>query len=237
MSDKKASSIVIVFAFLCAFSLLTAGCEQKSNILNLPEQEAKQMESAGQNSADKIIPTEGQLTPDGKFKKFYVYADRAYFKNHYIPSGWMGDYGDLEFNDGWNFDPYSRKSCIRIVYSAQRKQGAGWAGIYWQEPANNWGGIQGGFNLAGAKKIVFHARGENGGEVITEFKVGGINGEYSDSGTASIGPITLTKEWKEYTIGLEDEDISCVIGGLAFVISSMDNPNGATFYLDDIYYE
>ncbi|MCX5665977.1 MAG: hypothetical protein NT036_02870 [Candidatus Omnitrophica bacterium] len=237
MPDKRISLIVTVFVCLCAFSLLAAGCGQKNNVLNLPEQEARQIESTEQASAEKAAPAEGNLTPDGKFKKFYVYADRAYFKNHFIPSGWMGDYGDVELNDGWSFDPFSRKSCIRVVYSAQRKQGAGWTGIYWQEPANNWGSLKGGFNLAGAKKIVFHARGDKGGEIISEFKIGGISGEFSDSGTATIGPITLDKEWKEYSIDLENEDLSCIIGGFTFVISSQDNPNGATFYLDEIYYE
>ena len=237
MSYNKLSSGLVLLASLCALTLITSGCEQKKNILNLPEQEAKQLESAAPGNADKITPTQDRLTPDGKFKKFYVYADRAYFKNHYIPSGWMGDYGDLKLNDGWSFDPYSRKSCIRIDYSAQRKQGAGWAGVYWQEPANNWGSLSGGFDLSGAKKLVFYARGEKGGEVITEFKMGGISGEFSDSGTATVGPITLTKEWKEYFIDLEDEDLSSIIGGFSFIISSMENPDGATFYLDEIYYE
>ncbi|HIE36441.1 MAG TPA: hypothetical protein EYP89_04295 [Candidatus Omnitrophica bacterium] len=32
-------------------------------------------------------------------KVFYIYADKNSPQNHFIPSGWMGDYGDLKFNE------------------------------------------------------------------------------------------------------------------------------------------
>jgi hypothetical protein len=124
-----------------------------------------------------------------------------------------------------------------VVYSAQKKQGAGWAGIYWQDPPNNWGNAKGGYDLTGAKKLTFYAKGEKGGEVVAEFKIGGMRGEYSDSTSVSIGPVTLTPEWKQYEIDLKNEDLSLVIGGFSFVISAMENPNGATFYLDEIIFE
>ena len=105
--------------------------------------------------------------------------------------------------------------------------GAGWAGVCWQEPANNWGTLPGGYDLTGAKELVFYARGEKGGEIIAEFKIGGIQGEFSDSTSVSIGPIVLTPEWKEYRIKLKDEDLSHIIGGFTFVLSGMENPDGA----------
>ena len=198
------------------------------------------------NSAETAVPEDDEQAsvgekaatgPSGEFKKFYVYADQGYFKNHFIPSGWMGDCADIKYNDSCTNTPQSRRTCIRVTYTAQSKSGAGWAGIYFQEPANNWGSTKGGFDLTGAKKLTFWARGENGGETIAEVKMGGIRGEFSDTATSSIGPITLTPEWQQYTIDLKDEDMSLVIGGFAFVISSMDNPNGCTFYLDEIAYE
>lgn len=171
------------------------------------------------------------------FDGFDVYTDRWAPNNHYIPSGWMGDYGDIKFNDGWTENPYSGKHCIKITYSAQLTQGAGWAGIYWQNPANNWGARDGGFDLTGAKTLTFYARGEKGGEVISEFKAGGITGEYGDSDSASIGPIVLTQEWKKYTIDLEGLDLSYISGGFCWAASKMDNPDGFIFYLDEIKYE
>ncbi len=121
------------------------------------------------------------------FEGFDVYTNRWAPDNHYVASGWMGDYGDVKFNDGWTEAPFSGKHCVKITYSAKAKQGAGWAGIYWQNPANNWGARDGGFDLTGAKALTFWARGDKGGEVISEFKMGGITGEYGDSDSMGAG--------------------------------------------------
>jgi len=110
-------------------------------------------------------------------------------------------------------------------------------GIFWQQPANNWGDKKGGYNLTGAKKLTFWARGANGGEKIAEFKVGGITGEYPDSDSQSMGPVELTKEWKQYTLDLEGKDLSYIIGGFCFAASKDDNPNGFIMYIDDVIFE
>lgn len=170
-------------------------------------------------------------------KTFNVYIDKFNTKNHYIPSGWMGDYGDIKIDDGCLTNPQSGKTCIKITYTAQGAQGAGWMGIYWQNPANNWGTQMGGYDLTGYKKIIFWARGEKGGETIAEFKSGGITGAYSDSDSTSVGPITLTPEWKEYTIDLSRLDLSYISGGFAFTAAARDNPEGFVMYLDNIKYE
>ena len=135
--------------------------------------------------------------------RFYIYADKGSPSNHFIPSGWMGDYGDLKFNDQAMESPYSGTTSIEITYSAKRTQGQGWAGIYWQSSQNNWGTRDSGYDLSDFNKLVFWARGENGGEVITIAKVGGITlnqatGErypFADSTDVEIGAIRLTKDW------------------------------------------
>jgi len=168
---------------------------------------------------------------------FYVYSDRGAITNHYIPSGWMGDWGDIKFDAGWKENPYLGTTCIKITYTANMSQGARWAGIYWQNPANNWGTIDGGYDLSKATKLTFWARGEKGGERIEEFKVGGIMGEYSDSDSASIGPVILNKEWTKYEIDLRGKDMSYIIGGFCWATNVDVNPEGAVFYLDEIRYE
>jgi hypothetical protein len=168
---------------------------------------------------------------------FYVYSDRGAVTNHYIPSGWMGDWGDIKFDAGWKENPYLGTTCIKITYTANMSQGARWAGIYWQNPANNWGTIDGGYDLSKATKLTFWARGEKGGERIEEFKVGGIMGEYSDSDSASIGPVILNKEWTKYEIDLRGKDMSYIIGGFCWATNVDVNPEGAVFYLDEIRYE
>ena len=167
---------------------------------------------------------------------FYVYADGNSLDNHYIPSGYMGDHGDLRVDQNCKDVPYSGSSCIKIIYTAKASQGARWTGIYWQNPANNWGNRDGGFDLSGATKLTFWAKGEKGGERIEDFKMGGIMGEYSDSDSAGIGPVVLTQDWKQYTIDLRGKDLSYIIGGFCLATNADVNPEGATFYLDEISY-
>ncbi|MFH1231482.1 MAG: hypothetical protein V1709_08320, partial [Planctomycetota bacterium] len=189
---------------------------------------------------DVKFQADPSVTPQVKMPEklpFYVYADRGSINNHYIPSGWMGDYGDIKYDGASKDDAYLGDSCIKIIYNAQASQGARWAGIFWQNPANNWGDADGGFDLSKAEKVSFWARGEKGAERIEEFKVGGIMGEYFDSDSASIGPVILNKEWTQYTIDLKGKDMSYIIGGFVWAANIDNNPEGATFYLDEIKYE
>jgi len=168
---------------------------------------------------------------------FYVYSDRSSAHNHFIPSGWMGDYGDIKYDGASKEDPYLGDSCIKIIYNGKAAQGARWAGIYWQNPANNWGTVDAGFDLTKATKLTFWLRGAKGGERIEEFKVGGIMGEYSDSDSSGIGPVILNKEWTQYSIDLKGKDMSYIIGGFCWSTNIDNNLEGATFYLDEIKYE
>ncbi len=180
------------------------------------------------------------MKPEGKKVEnmpFYVYSDRSSPKNHFIPSGWMGDYSDIKYDGAAKDDPYLGDTCIKVVYNNKATQGSRWAGMYWQNPANNWGNTDGGYDLSKATKVTFWAKGVNGGERVEEFKIGGIMGEYSDSDMASIGPVVLNKEWTQYTIDLKGKDISYIIGGFCWATNLDANPEGATFYLDEIKYE
>ena len=170
-------------------------------------------------------------------KRFNVYTERTAKDNHYYPSGWMGDYGDIKLDTGCKDKPHSEATCIKITYTAEGKQGAGWAGIYWQNPPNNWGNESGGYDLTGATRLVFWARGEKGGERIAEFKVGGITGEFADTDSASIENVILTPEWNQYSIDLRKMNLSHISGGFCWAANAQDNPAGFTIYLDDIYFE
>ncbi|PIQ90337.1 MAG: hypothetical protein COV71_04885 [Candidatus Omnitrophica bacterium CG11_big_fil_rev_8_21_14_0_20_41_12] len=180
------------------------------------------------------------LKPEGKKQEampFYIYADRTTVANHFIPSGYMGDYGDLRYDGASKDDAYLGDTCIKMTYSGKGSQGARWAGIFWQYPANNWGGVDSGFDLSKATKLTFWARGAKGGERIEEFKIGGVMGEFSDSDSATIGPVLLNKEWMQYTIDLKGKDMSYIIGGFAWSANVDNNPDGAIFYLDEIKLE
>jgi hypothetical protein len=125
--------------------------------------------------------------------------------------------------------------CIKVSYQS----GAiGWAGVYWDYPANNWGD-QPGRAIRGVTKVVFWAAGQKGGEIV-EFKSGGIAAggkRYKDTYEVTLGSVALTKDWKQYEISLKGRDLSNVIGAFAWVATADANPGGLTFYLDDMRFE
>jgi hypothetical protein len=171
-------------------------------------------------------------------KVFYIFAEKKDPRNHYIPSGYMGDFSDIKVNEGDTTNPADGRNAIKIVYDAKAAQGANWAGIYWQNPANNWGEKQGGgYDLTKYKKLTLWARGEKGGEQLAKFCTGGITGTFMDSDQAESAPITLTKEWKKYEIDLAGKDMRNISGGFCWAASKDENPDGFTFYLDEIRFE
>ncbi|HLG54930.1 MAG TPA: hypothetical protein VI485_06340 [Vicinamibacterales bacterium] len=163
-------------------------------------------------------------------------------QNLFTASGWMGDgeYGRkyIEFAGADRTAPHSLPTSIKITYTFGPKR---WAGVYWQNEPDNWGDKQGtNYSGKGVSKITFWARGETGNEVV-EFKSGGIDNQkktYRDSHAASIGRITLSKEWKAYQISLGGANLSSVIGAFCWVASADYNAGKQmTFYIDDISLE
>jgi hypothetical protein len=185
---------------------------------------------------DSDIPVEDQPKP---FKPFIVYQDKG-SSNRFVPSGYMPNGECIKMDDAWKDNCQENKSCIKVEYGiACSLKGRHWAGVYWLNPADNWGDRKGGYNLTGAKKLIFWARGENGGEKIAEFRIGGVGQgrEYPDSDTASIGPVILSKRWKEYEIDLRGKDLTYISGGFAWIANVEDNLSSCTFFLGNIRYE
>jgi co-chaperonin GroES (HSP10) len=170
------------------------------------------------------------------FRTLYVFLDEDSLQNHYHPSGWVGDYDAIR-RVSWKENAHSGESCLKFVYTGKTPQGAGWVGVYWQNPVNNWGDVKGGYNLKGARKLTFWARGDKGGETINRFGIGGIGGEYPDSARTEIGSVILEKEWRQYSINLSGKDLSYISGGFYWITDKNTNPEGCVFYIDDIRYE
>ena len=173
------------------------------------------------------------------FSSFIVYQDTS-SSNRFTPSGYMPTGECIKMDDAWTQDCKQGKTCVKVVYdtvcSAKSRR---WAGVYWLNPADNWGDRKGGYDLNGASKLVFWAKGEKGGEQIAEFKVGGVgaNREFPDTDTAAVGPVILSKDWREYSIDLRGKDLSSIIGGFAWTASVDANPDSCVFFLDDIHFE
>ena len=164
---------------------------------------------------------------------FPVYTD--WLQNTaYVPSGWMGDTGDIKLDDCWLQDPHSGTTSIKADYTPTGSKG--WAGVYWQSPQNNWGTDPGGgYDLQGYRTLTFYARGQSRGQVIGFF-TGGITGRYGDTATEHAITVNLTTSWKKYTINLAGADLHRVVGAFGWAASKFCDPNGATFYLDDIQF-
>jgi len=240
---KKSLSLTLLAVFgLLVFSIASCGGSNQPKTAGIPEG-AKQVAKADYSYDEEdeyntsSSSTAKAVTAATGFKGFKVYTDARSPDNHYIPAGYMGDYSDIKIEAASFDNPHGGTTCIKVTYSNAVSQGARWAGLYWQSPANNWGDRKGGFDLTGATKLTFWARGANGGERVEEFKMGGITGLYPDSDIAGIGPVMLTTDWQKYEIDLNGKDLSYISGGFCWGTNIDVNPDGATFYLDDIKYE
>lgn len=180
----------------------------------------------------------GAVDFDPGFKGLLVYQDKP-SANHYVASGFMPEGKCVAVDDIWQENCQEGRSCIKNTFDRDcATLSLGWAGVYWLQPANNWGNEDKGFNLSGAKRLVFWARGEKGGETVV-FKMGGVGmgRPYPDTDAAATEPIALTTEWQEYSIDLQGKDLTRIIGGFAWIGSAKHNRQNIVFYLDNIRYE
>ncbi len=159
---------------------------------------------------------------------YAVYRDGAPQK--WYPSGYMGHARALKVNEKCRENPRSGATCMRVDYLDHY----GWAGIFWQDPPNDWGDRPGGANLSKATTLVFWARGEKGGEKVDFFMGRLEKGRYHDTAQAKLDGILLKKEWTRYRIPLDGLDLSTIKTGFGFSFANEGEP--FTFYLDDIEY-
>ncbi|MBN1522632.1 MAG: hypothetical protein JW928_08885 [Candidatus Aureabacteria bacterium] len=166
---------------------------------------------------------------------FYVFNNAIYppVKN-FAPSGYMGDIPDLKLTGSYAVVMQEGYPALKITYMTTGP--SGWAGIMWQNPPNNWGELDGGYNLTRANYLTFWAKGEQGGETV-EFKIGGTLSNYPDSASITTGDLILSDMWTEYTIDLRDTELHYISAGFGLVIKQENNPEGCIFYIDDIKYD
>ena len=195
---------------------------------------------------------------DQSREAFYVYKDAGSAENHFPLRTKMansyGAAGYVEMEEYWSENPHSGAHCIRC-------EGPSYTGswVIWRfmngymtadgkGPYLNEGTEPGqGFDLTDADELRFFARGEKGGEKI-KFSIAGYGRygpdgmytqvDYSDS-CGDIGAIvTLSDQWEEYVIPLNDKehDLSCIANGFSFTLYDTlnDGEDNIAFYLDDI---
>jgi len=186
------------------------------------------------------IASTGIIVKDKKAKKkkylvpkamlpFYVYKENQGLP--YTASGYMGNYKKMSVDLDYKDDVHSGKTAIKISY---REKG-GWYGIAFQDPANDWGSILGGYDISGAKTFSFWAKA-NAWNVKASIGFGLIEKDkpFPDTAKKSIA-IVIDKAWKKYTIKIKREDLSCIRSG--FVLFSSGNGTPHEIYIDDIVFK
>jgi len=178
------------------------------------------------------------LTSIGLTQEILTIADNFY------ATGFMGD-GEIKdgkyiiINERFSDKERPDSACIKISYKLGPNR---WGGLYWQNEPDNWGDLSGmDLSSYGYKKITFWAKGAIGDEIV-EFKSGGTatpGKPYKDSFLATSIPkkVKLSTKWQKYLINLENKNITSVIGGFCWAANDAGNPNGLTFFLDEIQFE
>ncbi|MBS1807447.1 MAG: hypothetical protein JST84_04570 [Acidobacteria bacterium] len=173
---------------------------------------------------------------------WYIYKDGDFTGNHgEWTNGMPKEVGQmLRLSLVDKTDPYSGSTAIRVDVDFRPPM---WCGIAVASAPDYWGETPGpGYDLSRAKKLVFYAKGDKGGESI-QIKTA-ITGDkkFGDSArTPAATPwITLKKEWTRYELPLEYKrsELKRVITPFVFVTSRDHNTAPTiTFYLDEIYIE
>lgn len=189
--------------------------------------------SAASANVALLVNQEVEDGPQGKKSDLpFVVLDEPDTNSGYYPSGWMGNTGAVTMDENCKDSPKSGKHCTKFGYTT----GGNWAGVVWQNPPDDWGDKDGGFNLSGAKKLTFWARGENGGEKMKfGFGLLGRDKKFYDTGKKETPEVTLTKDWKQYSLDLDGLNLNRIKSGFYWTLAGQGKP--ITFYLDRIVFE
>lgn len=141
--------------------------------------------------------------------------------------------------------PYSGNKCLKYSWDGSESYDSTWK--VWQ---NKWCGMalivgsdwtqvntsSKDVSLAGYKKLTFKARGIVDPNVNVRIEAMIKIGQYSSSpaGVLILNSNTLTSDWSEYTIELNNVSTINIFLSVVFIYSGNQQSSGATIYLDDI---
>ena len=185
-------------------------------------------------------PATPSTRQDNAVSNWYVYADAASKQNHGNWTNVMPAEGAKMLNVTLvdKTDPRVGKTCVRATVKFLPPN---WTGIavsctpdYWGEKPSN-----SAYDLRGAVKLVFYARGDKGGETIQVKAC--ITGDKPFGDAAAIPAatpwITLKKGWNRYELSVAKLDLSRVVTPFCFVTSRSHNDDAEiTVFFDHIYY-
>ncbi|CAK0764567.1 exported hypothetical protein [Gammaproteobacteria bacterium] len=181
------------------------------------------------------------LSADGE--RVYVYKDYNALENQGVWGSIMparaAEISSALFKTfqtpGWE----GKGTAVQILFDLT--QPPNWAGIVVPVHENYWGEWRASaLDLSKAKKLVFYARGEAGGEQIQVKAAIATDKPYGDS---ALIPITsawlpLEKDWKRFEIPVDGSQLQRVITPFSIMANKAHNPPARiTLYVDEIYYE
>ncbi len=248
---------------LCCFTLIACGTvgertAQNPNQSQVPqisatvEKPEKELPSLAKEEGLALAYLENRLYKDSAF--VYVYSDFAAMSNNFtqkakIGSGTASFVYDMDENSS---DAYNGSSAIACRVYAGGLNWGGWMFLNGYLPKGetvprlNFGEVpNAGLDLTGATKLTFMAKGEKGGEIVEFFTAGlGYDGAYNyptapypDSSLKRNVLVKLTKDWEQYTIDLDEANLSSIGCGFGFVVSGANRQGETLFYLDEIRFE
>jgi hypothetical protein len=164
---------------------------------------------------------------------FYVFKDYDSSLNHFLAIDKLGDHDSIYTREDLNNPSPAHGSSLEVVYDPRGYETHYASTISWiisdAETKQE-------YNLNGAKRLAFYARGKYGGEIV-QFDIGNISVDSAARSAASSGPIVLDDIWREYSIDLENLNLSRAKLGFSVSLNRYDNPDGAVIYLDEVRYE
>lgn len=212
--------------------------DKTSALIKMPEHSGlyriyAYVHDSGNGSAVANIPVRVKgpaVSPGMKTTIPHVVFDEAEEKHVFVMSGFMGSVEAIKIDEACATDPKSGTHCMQVDYSKDDN----WGGVVWQHPADDWGEVDGGVNLSEAKELTFWAKGAAGGEVVKfGFGLLGEDKKFYDT-TRAEKEITLTKEWKQYSLDLKGDKTRIKTG---FYWSLAGQGTALKFYLDGIQYQ
>jgi hypothetical protein len=228
---------VILATILGAVGFLLVGCTSRPD----PTPKKVLAQTGGSCDASLVVPK----GPLNNSKRKYIYKDLLAPSARGEWSNWMTTSGDSPAQHIRNVDLDDRRhpyggtgESVRIDFHLGRKD---WAGVAVASSPNCWGEscCPAFYDLVGARRLVFHARGGHGGEVI-EVKVAILGDKpYGDSATipATSGTVTLRPNWQRYDVNLTQTNLSRVVTPFSVFASGAHNPSDMEIFLDEIYFE
>lgn len=149
--------------------------------------------------------------------------------DHWSPSGFMGDGaqpGGIVVDEcAARGDAAAVGLCRRFTWTPGA---AGWAGVFWQYPENNWGSLPGLAIAPGATEVSFLAWGAAGDERVT-FGAGMADAD----GFAAMAPTqVLTTTPTRYTVSLAEVIYDEVVGAFTWTANEAAAP--VVFHVDDL---